>query len=70
MPGDDTSITQVLYDMANKDKQHIWSNNDIKDYQQDLRKSPVTSYWIIPNRDLRFPPSFTLFDQEAIPLRL
>jgi hypothetical protein len=70
VPGDDASIAQALYDTANEDKQHVWSNNDVKECQQDLRKGPITSYWITPNRDLRLPPPFASFDQEAIPLRL
>jgi hypothetical protein len=69
VPGDDASIAQALHETANEQERHVWTNNDVKDYQQDLRKGPITSYWITPNRDLRLPPPFSSFDQEAIPLR-
>jgi hypothetical protein len=69
VPGDDASITQALHETANEQERHVWTNNDVKDCQQDLRKGPITSYWITPNRDLRLPPPFGSFDQEAIPLR-
>jgi hypothetical protein len=64
------SIAQALYEAANEDKQHMWSNDDIKECKPDLQKGPITSIWITPNRDLRLPPPFASFDQEAIPLRL
>jgi hypothetical protein len=65
-----TSIAQALYKTANEEEWHTWSNEDIKECQQDLQKGPITTFWITPYRDLRLSPPFGSFDQEAIPLCL
>jgi hypothetical protein len=65
---DGVSIGQTLYKAANEDKQHVWTNDDVKDCKLDLQKGPITSIWITATRDLRLPLPFASFAQEAIPL--
>jgi len=56
--------------VANEDKQHVWTNDDIKDCKLDLQKGSITSIYITSTHDWRLPLPFASFSQEAIPLHL
>ena len=68
-----TTIAQALYKTANEPEQYTWTHNDIAACKEDLKKGPITSFWIrntpIPY-DVRLPLLFASFAQEAIPLYL
>ena len=65
---DGVSIGQTLYETANEEEQHVWTNKDVFMCKEDLKKGQITSIWITTTRDLRLPLPFTSFAQEAIPL--
>jgi hypothetical protein len=51
-PDRGSSIAQTLYEVANEDKQHEWSQDDIKQAGPDLNKHTITLVYITPERNL------------------
>jgi hypothetical protein len=67
------SIAQALYETANEPEQHAWTQDNIAKCKEDLKKGPITSFWIrdtpTPHHLLLGLP-FASFYQESIPLDL